>query len=272
MSVAVSAQAIMTDEVGLSYGIVEPYRLKCTYQPVFARQGAMLSPVAVSCGIAIERAGEQLPADILERLTSERRALCLSVGRRLAIRNLMHFSADDFFPDLMLNLTAEVEKPHAEIDALLTEAAAEGLVPSQICFDLSELADINLPVAMLDGVGMQFALDVASASALWAEQAPTPRPRVVRLPSSWTRRIVGEAELVRGLRLLVKTLRRHGAVVQVEGITNDSQLCAALAAGADRFQGDLLAPSARAGTDVDVSARAFADLVGAHPNVVPLSA
>ena len=272
MSVAVSAQAIRTDEVGLSYGIVEPYRLKCTYQPVFARQGAMLSPVAVSSGIVIERAGEQVPLAILKGLTSERHALCLSIGRRLAIRNLMHFSADDLFPDLMLKLTAEVEKPHAEIDALLTEAAAEGLVPSQICFDLSELADIGLPAAMLHGVDMPFALDVASASGLWAEHAPSPRPRVVRLPSSWTRHIVGEAELVRGLRLLVTTLRRHGALVQIEGIANDAQLRAALSAGADRFQGDFLACSARVGTDVDVSPRAFADLIGAHPNVVPLSA
>jgi EAL domain-containing protein (putative c-di-GMP-specific phosphodiesterase class I) len=272
MSVAVGTQAIVTDEVGLSYGVVEPYRLKCTYQPVFARQGATLSPVAVSCGITMERAGQPVPADILDGLTSERRALCLGIGRRLAIRNLMHFSADDFFPELILNLTAEIEKPHAEIDALLTEAAAEGFWPSQICFDLSALADVNLPAALLDGVDMPFALDLASASALWAERAPSARPRLVRLPSSWTRRIAAETDLRRGFHLLVATLRRHGALVQVEGICNEAQLRAALAAGADRFQGDFLASSARAGTDIDVSPRAFADLIGAHPNVVPLSA
>jgi EAL domain-containing protein (putative c-di-GMP-specific phosphodiesterase class I) len=272
MSVEAALQAIMTDEVGLSFGIVEPYRLKCMYQPVFARHGATLSPIAVSCGIAIERGGVQLPSAILEGLTSERRALCLSIGRRLAIRNLTHFSADDFFPELMINLTAEIGRTHSEIDALLTEAAHEGFLPSQICFDLSETADIRLPAAMLGGVDIPFALDLASASTLWAERAPSARPRLVRLPSSWTRRIAGKADFTRGFRLLVTTLRRHGALVQVEGIDNQAQLRAALAAGADRFQGDFLAPSALAGTDVDTSPRVFADLIGAHPNVVPLSA
>ena len=72
--------------------------------------------------------------------------------------------------------------------------------------------------------------------------------------------------------MLVQTLRRDGALIQVEGIENEAQLRAAAAAGADRFLGDFLAPSARAGTDVDTSPRAFSDLIGAHSNVVPLSA
>ena len=164
------AQAIVPDETDLHYGIVEPFRLKGTYQLVYARQGTMLSPVAVTAGIVFERMGGELSADTIDRLTPERRAFSLAVGRRLAIRNLEHFGGDDLHPGLVVALTPEIEKPHAEIDALLTEAAEQGLTPAQICFDLSGVAEIGLPAAILDAAGISFSLDLASASDFWARQ------------------------------------------------------------------------------------------------------
>jgi EAL domain-containing protein (putative c-di-GMP-specific phosphodiesterase class I) len=266
------AQAIVADEVGLHYGVVEPFRLKCTYQPIYARQGTMLAPVAVTAGIALERMGGALPANTLDRLTPERRAFARAVGRRLAIRNLEHFYRDGLRPDLIVALTPEITELHGEIDALLTEAVEQQLTPSQICFDLSELAEIEPTAAILDSAGMSFSLDLASASDLLAKEEPVARPHLVRIPPPWTRRIAGEADLVRGFRLLIKTLRRHGVLIQVEGIDTEAQLRAAAAAGADRLLGDFLAPPAVAGTELDRSPRAFADLIGAHSNVVPLSA
>jgi hypothetical protein len=69
---------------------------------------------------------------------------------------------------------------------------------------------------------------------------------------------------------LVRALRRGGTLRQVEWIENASQLRAGVAA--DRFVGSFLAPEARAGADVDISPRAFSNLLGGHSNVVPLTA
>jgi EAL domain-containing protein (putative c-di-GMP-specific phosphodiesterase class I) len=266
------ARAIVADEVGLHYGIVEPFQLNCTYQPVYARQGTVLLPVAVTAGMALERMGGALPANTLDRLTPERRAFAQAVCRRLAIRNLVHFDGDGLRPDLIVQLTPEIAKLHGEIDALLSEAVEQQLTPSQICFDLSGLADIGPTAAILNSAGISFSLDLASASDFLAKQEAVARPQLVRIPPAWTRRIAGEADLVRGFRMLVRTLRSTGALIQVEGIETEAQLRAAAAAGADRLLGDFLAPPVRAGTDVDRSPRAFSDLIGAHSNVVPLSA
>ncbi|MFI0845379.1 EAL domain-containing protein [Mesorhizobium sp. IMUNJ 23232] len=269
------ARAIAVDEIGLSFGILGAFRLKTTYQPIFGRLGEMLVPVAMSAAVRIERGGKPAPEDALSTLTPEELALLPRIGRRLAVRNLAHVGCEEPDFDLMLGLSGDVEVLAAEVDVLLEEAGSAGLARDRICFELSGLVGASafgLLAAGLERLGASYALDLETASNLPGGSGVQIEPPVVRVPPAWTRRIVGEAVLLRVFRLLVTTLKRRGAAVQIEGIEDAAQLRAAIAAGADRLQGDYLSPPALAGTDFDDSPRAFADLIGAPANVVPLSA
>ncbi|MDQ6436465.1 EAL domain-containing protein [Mesorhizobium sp. LHD-90] len=269
-----AGEAIAVDETGLSFGIVEPYRLKTLYRPIFARRGEMLAPVALSAEVTIEQGGRPA-ADAFSWMDADERTWLCWVGRRLAIRNLDHVGCEDPAFDLLLELSADTEEPCLEADALLAEAEAAGIAQTRVCLDLSEFAGagaFGLLTRGLEAKGCSFALDLAAASNSCGAGGPATAPALVRIPPAWTRRIVGAVDLLRVLRLLVSTLRQRGALVQIEGIEDAAQLRAAVAAGADRLAGDYLAAPALAGTDFDDSPRAFAKLIGAHSNVVPLSA
>ncbi|MEQ1950040.1 EAL domain-containing protein [Mesorhizobium yinganensis] len=269
------ARAIAVDEIGLSFGILGAVRLKSVYQPIFARLGETLVPVAMSAAVRIESGGKPAPDDVLSTLTPEERALLPRIGRRLAVRNLAHIGCEEPDFDLILGLSGDAEALRAEADALLGEAASAGLGKGRICFDLSGLAEADAfgPLAAeLERMGASYALDLETAGKLGGGSGVGTAPSVVRIPAAWTRRIVGEADLLRVLRLLVATLKGRGAAAQIEGLEDAAQLRAAIAAGADRMQGDFLAPPALAGTDFDDSPRALAKLIGGPANVVPLTA
>lgn len=268
------AQAIAVDEVGLSFGILGAFRLKTVYQPIFAHYGETLVPVAMSAAVRIERGGRPAPDDVLSTFTADKRALLPRIGRRLAIRNLDHIGCDDPRFGLMLGLSGDVGMLRAETGELVSEAAAAGIANDRICFDLSGSAGSGLGALMasLKGVGASWALDIETAGRPDRVPDATPVPPLVRVPPAWTRRIVGEADLLRVFRLLVTTLKQRGAAVQIEGIADASQLRAALATGAERLAGDYLAVPALAGTDFDDAPRALAKLIGVRGKVVPLSA
>ena len=268
-------RAIAVDEIGLSFGILGTFRLKTVYQPIFGRLGEMLAPVAMSAAVRIERGGKPAPEDVLSTLTPDDLALLPRIGRRLAVRNLAYIGCEDPDFDLMVGLSGDVAALAAEAHALLDEAKSAGLAKGRICFDLTGLAGASafgLLAAGLERLGASFALDLQAASVLRSGSGVQTMPAVVRIPPAWTRRIVGEADLLRVFRLLITTLKRRGAAVQIEGVEDAAQLRAAIAAGADRLQGDYLAAPALAGTGFDDSPRAFAELIGAPANVVPLSA
>lgn len=263
---------IAVDEIGLSLGVLGAVRLKTAFQPIFARQGSTLSPVAVSATVVMQREGKAFDAAASE-LTAEEQHFSTRIGRRLAVRNLDHIGCEDPRFDLLLDLSVETDGCVAELDSLLAHAAMADVEPRRLCFDLSgsfTTPAFDVLTERLEKAGAGFALDLAAASNQQAEAAA--ERRLVRIPADWTRGIVGEADLLRLFRLLVTTLKRRGTVVQVEGITDATLLRAALAAGADRLQGDYLGKPALAGTDFDDSPRALADLIGGNGNVVPLSA
>jgi EAL domain-containing protein (putative c-di-GMP-specific phosphodiesterase class I) len=269
------AEAMVVDEIGLSFGILGALRLKTIYQPIFARQGETLAPVAMLAAVRVERGGRPVAEDVLSALTPEEQILLIRIGRRLAVRNLVHIGCDDPDFELVLSLSGKVEELCAEVDDLLRETAATGLGNDKICLDLSVLAGtgaLGLVAAGLQRMGSPFALDLAAASGLLgASGAQTTLPMVRILPH-WTGRIVGEVDLLRVFRLLVTTLKGRGATVQIEGIQDAVQLRAAIAAGADRLQGDFLHLPMLAGAEFDAAPRSFADIIGTDRNVVPLSA
>jgi EAL domain-containing protein (putative c-di-GMP-specific phosphodiesterase class I) len=265
--------AIAVDETGLSFGVLDALRLKCAFQPIFARRGPMLVPIAVSAGFVAQRRGQSLGETELAGLSAAERGFMQALCRSLAIRNLAHIGCDDPVFDLVLDLSEDVSDPEDELRLLLDEAALADIAPDRLCFDLTALRSAPCFAALamrLETSGTPLALDLAAASRREAGSAAV--PGLVRIPPAWTRAIVAEPDLLRLLRLLVTTLRRRGAAVQIEGITDEIQLRAAVTAGADRLQGDFLAPVALAGTDFDASPRAFADFIGGSGNVVPLSA
>lgn len=266
--------AIAVDDIGLSFGLFRTLRLKTVFQPIFARHGPMLSPCAVSAGLKAESKGGPAAAGALVQLTPGERAMLRRLNRRLAIRNLRHFGCEEPDVDLIVALSDADEDAEGEADALLADSALAGLMRGQACFDLTDLADAEVTcrlAARLERIGSTFALNLEAASRLRAIE-PRLQPRVVRIPPAWTRRIVAEAGLLRMLRLLVTTLAGRGAAVQVEGIDDARHLRAALAAGAERLQGDFLAQPAVAGTAVDDAPLGIAELLGASENVVSLSA
>ncbi len=272
--VAAMQDAIAVDEIGLSFGLFQALRLKTVFQPIFARHGPMLSPCAVSTGLKAESKGAPAPAEALAQFTSGERAMLRRLNRRLAIRNLGHFGCEEPDVDLLIGLSGTDEDADAEADALLADSALAGLMRGQVCFDLTDLADMDATcrlAARLERIGSTFALDLEAAGLLRTVK-PRLQPRLVRIPPVWTRRIVAEAGLLRMLRLLVTTLAGRGTAVQVEGIDDAKHLRAALAAGAERLQGDFLAQPAVAGTAVDDAPLSIADLLGASGNVVSLSA
>lgn len=272
--VAAMQDVITVDEIGLSFGLFQTLRLKTVFQPIFARHGPMLSPCAVSAGLKAESKGGPAPAEALTQITGGERATLRRLNRRLAIRNLGHFGCEEPDVDLIIALSSEDEDVEGEADALLADSALAGLMRGQVCFDLTDLADIDATcrlAARLERIGSTFALDLDAAGRLRAV-SPRLQPRLVRIPSVWTRRIVAEAGLLRMLRLLVSTLGQRGTAVQVEGIDDATHLRAALAAGAERLQGGFLAAPAVAGTAVDDAPLSIAGLLGSSDNVVSLSA
>ncbi|MBS3650931.1 EAL domain-containing protein [Pseudaminobacter sp. 19-2017] len=266
--------AIVQDEIGLSFGLLPPLRLKTAFQPVFVRRNTSLVPVAVSFGVAFQERGRAVYSDALLDLPAEQTAAAEWIGPRLAIRNLDFIGCDDPYFDLIIELPAGVEQPCAEIEALIEEALSVGIMPERLYFDLSSIAeakDLAEAAEALGRSGASLALELEATSRL-NEMNTSFSPALVRVPSKWTQGIVTQPELMRVFRLLVTTLRSRGIMIQVEGISDAAQLRAALAANADRLQGDHLEPGALAGTEFDDSPRLLATLMGAHGNVVPLTA
>jgi EAL domain-containing protein (putative c-di-GMP-specific phosphodiesterase class I) len=266
--------AIAQDEIGLSFGMLPPFRLKAKFQPVFVRQGSRLVPSAVSSGMVFEQQGRALADAALVGLPMEEISAAHWIARRLAIRNLDFIGCDDPNFDLMIGLSADLEQPCSEIEALVEEATSVGVMPERLCFDLSRVTepdDLAEAVEALESTGASLALELEAASRLRAMTAP-PSPAVVRVPPGWTQGIVAEPALLRVFGLLATTLKSRGASIQVEGISDAAQLRAALAADADRLQGDYLAPGALAGTEFDDAPRPLAALMGAQGNVIPLTA
>jgi EAL domain-containing protein (putative c-di-GMP-specific phosphodiesterase class I) len=265
-----AGDAIAVDEAGLSFGILGSLRLKAAYRPIFARRDSTLRPIGVSATLVMQLHGRTLGDEDLQNLTEEGRILSLRLGRRLAISNLASVCDEPDF-GLLLDLSGDIGAPGIELDALLAQASRAGIEPRSICFDLAGLhraSCLGSLMARVRKAGSSCAFDLAMVGRQRAEKSAA-APRLVRVPAGVMRIIIGDAESLRRFGLLVTALRRRGTMVQMEGITDPILLRAALAAGADRLQGDYLGGPALAGTAFDHSPRILADLIeGSGGNVL----
>lgn len=255
--------AIAVDEAGLSFGILGPLRLKAAYRPIFARRDSTLRPIAVSATLVVQLHGRTLGDEDLQKLTEEGRILSMQLGRRLAISNLVHVGCDEPDFGLLLDLSGDMGAPGLELDALLALAFRAGIAPHSICFDLTGLhraSSLGSLMSRVKKAGSSCAFDLAMVGRQRIEKSAA-APRLVRVPAGWMRIIIGDAKSLRRFGLLVTALRRRGTMVQMEGITDAILLRAALAAGADRLQGDYLGGPALAGSAFDHSPRVLADLI-----------
>ncbi len=262
---------IHIDEVGLAFAIIGGLRVQTAFQPVFSRLGQTLTPVALTASSVIRRdGGAQAEAG---DLSARDRAAAARLAPQLAIRNLPNFDGDHAAMQLLVDLPARGDGSD-DLATLLAIAESAGVSPRCLTFDISaRLGAPDLPALMaaIADQGASPGVDLLGVSDFPLKAAPGDAA-LVRIPSSVFGRILSEASLRRLATPLVATLHKRGFLVQVEGVSGREALRLALAMGADRFQGNLIAPPSLAGAAFDSTPRRVADLVGNGGNVVPMSA
>ena len=178
----------------------------------------------------------------------------------LAIRNLVLPGSEEPIPDAIVPALFSPERLTPGIDHLLRLADLESVGAARLVLDLSGTDPAARGRAVSrPGVPIRHALDLASASEV--AEAPSERPEVLRVPAEWTRQLVETPQLALQMRRLATSVGREGRRFQVEGVDSGPLLRAALAGGADRLQGSLLAPPSTAGPEFERRALALPDLL-----------
>jgi hypothetical protein len=249
------------DEVGIAFGVIGPWRLKTLYQPIYERRGDLLDVVAVGASSVLERSGRRVPPGTVCRLlTVSELWQARRLAGELAIRNLVLLGSDDPVPDTIVPAAFAADRLGPGIDHLLRLADLESMGASKLVLDLSGTdAAARCRAVSRPGTAIRHALDLASASEV--ADASAGRPEVLRVPAEWTRQLIETPQLALQMRRLATAVGREGRRFQVEGVDSGQLLRAALAGGAERLQGTLLAAPFTAGTELDRRALPLPDLL-----------
>lgn len=239
------------DEVGIAFGVIGPWRVKTLYQPVYERRGDVLAFVAISASSVLERAGRPIEAQAVpDLLTMAELWQARRLSAELAIRNLVLHGSEDPIPDTIVPAAFAPDRLSPGIDHLMRLASLDGVGVPKLVLDLSGTDPVARSRALSrPGVGIRYALDLASAAEM--PERPHDRPELLRVPATWSRRLLASGHLAPQVRRLGTVLGRGDRRIQVEGVDSPALLRAALAGGAGRLQGLLLAPSSGAGTELD---------------------
>ena len=243
------------DEIGIEIGVIGDFRLKASYQPVFARHGDSLSAVA-ACGFAMPfRNGHTIPIAAFHDAVLPRHDLGLTaLAAALDLRNLVHAGVANLTLMLRADLrcAGTVGRAHAAVRLLAAEIARDDLQPHDTSVELAGLADVGAEVvsaafAALQGHGIRIAVleqGNGPASGVLPDLAPAD---LVRIDGGWFRTVARQPQTARLFAALVRAYRSRGADVIVDGIATETMLRVALDSGADLLCGPLLAPTALAG-------------------------
>lgn len=249
------AGSIIADEIGLETGFHGAYRLKSFYQPVFRVSGESLEPEALDACAKPMLDGQPVETEMfLLSVAPERERQVRTLCSLLHIGNCHQMREDG----LSLHLGFETER-QSDADAMshlafmLARLAQTGVAPQALVCGfraapdpLTEVSERLLETMRSSGVRLSVDGFGPGQSAL--ERVEKLRPEIVKIDGGWFRRIAPVAPARRLLAKLVEGLKRQGASVLVKGVETPSQLEAALDAGADLVQGDLLARRAMAGS------------------------
>lgn len=266
--------AIIVDEIGLESGGYGIYRLRCLYQPVFARRGQALQALAVEGFARPFVAGDEVPEDLfLGAAAEDDLDFIRQMGLVLPLRNHRNLEADDV--DLFLSLAPAGQSFAHVLDRLALvaeEIAAIELDPACVVCAVSDIAgaaDLAQLAQKIRGHGMRVAIGDFGAGRWTDEQLDLLSPDVVRIDGDWFRQVCRDAVTVRLFDSVVARLSERGARVLVDGIDREQQLGVALRGGADLLQGPHLAPPAHVGTGLAETLSLKAKL-GATAKIVSL--
>ena len=277
---AVVGEAIFVDEIGIEIGVYGAYRLKSAYQPIFARVGDFMRPVAVKGLISPFLSGKPvLASEFFDKIPAHDALFVEGMCRALHLRNHHNIGADglDLFFNYAPGANCDLEKSLLEIGFMVRRLNEIGLDPKQLVCEISDADAIDADVLQtlslaMRGHGVRIAVDGFGVGDTTERQVELIQPDVVKIDGSWFRKVCLETAAIRLFGQLVSGLRIGGAKVLVEGIEDDDQLTIALAAGADLFQGFHLGRPALAGTVFDESPRALPKPRPSTGVVVPLFA
>ena len=238
------------DEVGITFGVIGPWRLKTVYEPVYERRGDMLNFVALRATSALERGGRPIePNAVGTLLTAGELWQARRLAGELAIRNLVLADSEEPVPTTIVPVAFPPDRLAAGLDHLVRLANLAEVGVEKLVFDLSGTDPLARGRALSrPGLNIRHALDLASAAEICDTQE---RPEILRVPEEWARRLLSSGQLALQMRRLATVLGRDGRHIQLEGVNTPGLLRAALSSGAERLHGVLLAPSIRAGTEPD---------------------
>lgn len=270
--------AILVDEIGIEMGVYGGYRLKSSYQPIFAPRDGLLFPVAVEGLISPQLAGRPIPpALFFGEVPPEDVLFIESMCRALHLRNHHNIGIDNL--QLFFNYdpwaNCDLVKSLGEIAFMVRRLAEIDLDPRLLVCEITEAAvrDIGVLVELAADMrshGIRIAIDDFGAGHSTLERIDALRPEIVKLDGGWVRNLVADRSTKRLFAAAVSGFRAAGAQVLVEGIETSLHLDVALEAGADLLQGYLLGGPALAGSIFDPAPRPVADVLAVGRKVIPL--
>lgn len=272
------ADAIFADEIGLEYGIYDPFRLRSAYQPIFQPRGGQLVPVAVEALIEPHIAGKATPAtEFFAGIEPADRLFIENMCRTLHLHNFRNVGAEGL--DLFFNYDPRVNddprRALAEIRFMAYHLEEYDLHPHMLVCEITEKGApdagvLRALVRELRRHGIRIAVDDFGAGHSTDERLRLVEPDIVKIDGHWFAQLCGNAAAGRLFGSLVALLHGQGAKVLVEGIEEPTQLRLALDSGADLLQGFLMARPALAGTIFRDEALEITALLAEVDNIVPL--
>lgn len=253
---------LLADELGIAYGRFGDLVLKSSFQPLYRVEADRLQPFGVEALVTGMREGDAVRADdILGLVAGEKRAALERLCRTLHLRN--HHAMG--LPSMQLFFNADPGFSAADVEHLAGLLWEEGIAPDLVTCEITEQAGddgrLRALAASLRSIGVRLAVDDFGAGHSTAARVRTLRPDIVKVDAKWFRSVVARPDALRLLPSLFARLSDLGSAILVEGIEAPRQLQAALEAGADLFQGFLLARPALAGTIVDETPLPIRDLL-----------
>jgi EAL domain-containing protein (putative c-di-GMP-specific phosphodiesterase class I) len=262
--------AILTDEVGIEFGLLGKFRAKARYRPVYECAEPMLRPVAVYGEMAILQNGAEVDRQAVlghDPSPAARQALDL-LALTLVVRNHRRSDADAL--DLHLDFP---KGPSRDISLeALEELSAPDIEAARITVFLDGAAIARTGVScQLKAAGYRLGLAARLDDPGLADAIGEAKPHVVRIESDWLERAEKSPALGSLMARFVASCRDAGAEVMFWNVGARSLLTTARELGAGLLAGDALGRSLPAGAVMDLTPLPLAGPSDRAPNVLPFA-
>lgn len=271
-------EAISIDEVGIRSGHYGPFILQSSYQPIFDFEKGKLIPTAVEGLIKVRCGSEYIAAiDFFKSITKEDRLFVETMCRALHVQNYRHIGVDGIDLYFNVNPTAntDLEDSVEQVRIMMDRLDSNGVSPENLVCEITESNAIDS--GTLRGIvkefrrhGIRIAVDDYGTEYSNIERVESISPDIIKFDGGWFRNLSAIPEAQRLITSMVRSFKRTGIKVLIEGVESPVQLEAAIKAGADQVQGFLLAQPELAGCDVELVPLEIDPLMRSSSNVVPL--